>query len=141
MSTFTRTLIPCSCVLALVTALALPAGAATLTVTRFDDPNPDGCFPADCSLRESIMLANAQPGLDTVVLAAGTYQLTRPGAGEDANLTGDLDSTGPLEIVGAGRSQTTILGVGLGDRLLQAGSDLALRDLTSVRSRSAPPTR
>jgi CSLREA domain-containing protein len=129
MSTFTRTLTLGLNTLALVAGLALPTGAATLTVTRFDDPNPDGCTPTDCSLREAVQLANALSGADTVLLAAGLYQLTRPGAGEDANLTGDLDSSGPLEIVGVGMSQTTILGVGLGDRLLQASANLALRDL------------
>lgn len=110
-------------------ALAAPAAAVTLAVTRLDDPAPDGCFPNDCSLREAVILANALAGADTVVLGAGMFQLTRAGAGEDAGLTGDLDVAGPLTIQGAGRTQTTIVGVTLGDRLLDASADLDVRDL------------
>ena len=32
------------------------------TVTRTDDPTPNGCEPDDCSLREAIVDANAFPG-------------------------------------------------------------------------------
>ncbi|MCU0302734.1 MAG: right-handed parallel beta-helix repeat-containing protein [Thermoanaerobaculales bacterium] len=117
-------------VLLLALSLTMPASATTLTVTRFDDPIPDGCFPADCSLREAIILANAQSGLDTVVLATGIYQLSLTGADEDAGLTGDLDSTDDLELVGAGRTLTTILSFALGDRLLHVQfADFTARDL------------
>lgn len=110
-------------------ALAEPAAAVTLTVTRLDDPAPDGCFPNDCSLREAVILANALAGADTVVLDAGMYQLTRAGSGEDGGLTGDLDVLGPLTLRGAGRTLTTVIGVGLGDRLVHAGAPLLLSDL------------
>ena len=42
--------------------LAPTAHAASFTVTRTDDPAPDGCTPGDCSLREAIIDANAAPG-------------------------------------------------------------------------------
>ena len=67
--------------------LALPpqaAYAATLTVDRFDDPNPSvasACTSAanDCSLRGAVMKANKTTGADTIVLKAGTDTVTRAG--------------------------------------------------------------
>src|SRR5436309_2911519 len=35
------------------------------------------------SLRQAVIASNAHPGADTIVLPAGTYNLTRTGAGED----------------------------------------------------------
>src|SRR5437868_1979187 len=53
------------------------------------------------SLRQAIIDANATSNkADTIVLPAGTYTLTRAGAGEDGCLTGDLDIRGPLTISG-----------------------------------------
>jgi len=55
----------CSCAaLAVAMMLALlpgagPAQAAFYSVTRFDDPAPNGCNAGDCSLREAIIAANA----------------------------------------------------------------------------------
>ena len=104
--------------LALTTLVHLPpAHAAVLTVTRFDDPVPDGaCGPGqqdnDCSLREAVLDANKTPAEDTIVLAAGMYALgTVPetkGAGEDFGLKGDLDIRGNLIIRGAGPNATAI---------------------------------
>jgi predicted outer membrane repeat protein len=117
------------CVLGL--ALPLCATAATLIPTRFDDPVPDGCLPDDCSLREAVILANATPGPDAIVLAVGDYQVTLAGASEEFAYTGDLDVTDPLEINGAGRDLTSIVAVGLGDRVLdETDAPLTLRNLT-----------
>jgi CSLREA domain-containing protein len=90
------------------------ARAATITVTTTDDENnTDG----DCSLREAIRAANtdtavdacpAGSGTDTVELPAGFYNLTLPGPGEEAGLTGDLDITQPVNIFGEGISETII---------------------------------
>ncbi len=88
-------------------ALAPPAAAATFTVTRFDDPAPNGCLPADCSLREAVIAANTTPGFDTVALDAGTYVLSRAGSPGDP-AAHDLDVTDRAEIVGKGALQTTI---------------------------------
>ncbi len=91
--------------------LAVPsAGAATFTPTRFDDPPPDGCAPADCSLREAVIAANAAADPDTIKLQAGTYSLTVEGVGEEAAATGDLDVTEDLTVTGAGAELTTIDG-------------------------------
>jgi hypothetical protein len=98
--------------------LAGPLAAAVYTPTRYDDPAPNGCLPADCSLREAVIAANAdEESNDTIRLSAGRYELTRAGAGEDDGLTGDLDLVGDVELEGPGARMTTIDANGL-DRVL-----------------------
>ena len=58
-------------------------------------------MPAECA-------AGSAASRDTVVLGPGVYVLSRAGAGETANATGDLDIRGDLAIVGAGATVTTI---------------------------------
>jgi len=89
-----------------------PATAqGALAVTRTDDPPPDGCAAADCSLREAVVAANAVGGPDTVVVPPGTYTLAippdvSPNDGQD----GDLDLLEDLTIIGAGAPLTVIDG-------------------------------
>ncbi len=109
--------------------LSSPLSAATFTVTRTDDPPPDGCLMADCSLREAIAAANATSEIDTIELPAGTYTLGRTGAGEDANASGDFDVSAPLIVRGAGRASTIINGADL-DRLFDATAALTLERMT-----------
>jgi CSLREA domain-containing protein len=112
--------------------IVTPAYALSIDVTTTDDElNNDG----DCSLREAIQTANTNApvdacttgaGADLINLPAGTYTLTIPGAGENANATGDLDITQALIINGAGAGITTIQagatpGSGI-DRVLHIGS-------------------
>ena len=78
-----------------------PSGAAVFTVTKTAD-TADGACDSDCSLREAITEANRNRDTDVIVLPAGIYTLTLTGPDEDGNLTGDLDITAPLSIVGAG---------------------------------------
>ncbi|MGA9333172.1 MAG: right-handed parallel beta-helix repeat-containing protein [Rudaea sp.] len=73
--------------------------ADTFTVTRVDDPDPDVCLPADCSLREAAKAAYNHGGADRVQLAAGTYTLVR----------GELAFGGDLELVGAGSALTHVI--------------------------------
>jgi CSLREA domain-containing protein len=90
------------------------ARAASIGVTTTDDGvAADG----NCTLREAIIAANtdtaidacvAGDGADVITLTAGAYVLTVTGAGENAALTGDLDITSTLVIVGAGPDQTII---------------------------------
>jgi hypothetical protein len=82
--------------------VSLPAAAATYTVTRGDDPAPDGCVAGDCSLREALEAAVATPAGDTVVLGAGQYTVTR----------GALDVVGDVSIGGTGIDATRIVGNG-----------------------------
>jgi CSLREA domain-containing protein len=88
--------------------------AATITVTTTtDENNSDG----DCSLREAIRAANTNQAVDacpagsstdTIVLPAGDYLFLLAGSSENAALTGDLDITDAVTIVGAGRANTVI---------------------------------
>ena len=70
------------------------------------------------SLRSAIMAANAKPNSDTIILPAGTFDLTLAGAGEDKDATGDLDISGNVTIKGKGSSSTIIDGNNL-DRVIE----------------------
>jgi len=93
---------------------ARPETVITVTTTA-DELNSDG----DCSLREAIRAANldaavdgcpAGSAADTIVVPTGTYVLTLTGAGEDSNLTGDLDVLNSVVISGAGVGATIVNG-------------------------------
>ncbi len=101
-------------------APAAPTAAITVTTTDDElDYYPGNGF---CSLREAITNANddaasqadcpAGSGADTITLPAGAYTLTGA-AGENSNVSGDLDIKGILTINGAGSATTFI----------QAGTD------------------
>lgn len=65
--------------LALLLPVALApawAAAATFTVTKTSDTF-DGACNSDCSLREAVAAANANPGTDTIALGGSVYSLTR----------------------------------------------------------------
>lgn len=116
----------------LLTLLPAQAGAFDFVVTRYDDPVPDGCLAADCSLREAVIAANTAADADRILLSAGTYLLTRVGSGEDHSATGDLDVRQDLEILGRGAQLTAIDAAGLGDDAIHSIpglSDLVLRKL------------
>ena len=102
-----------------------------------------------CSLREAIQAANtdtafggcaAGSGADTITLPAGVYTLTRAGAGEDANATGDLDFVSEIILNGAGADETIIDADQL-DRVLQvlAGAAVTLDGVT-LRDGQSPDT-
>jgi CSLREA domain-containing protein len=84
-----------------------------------------------CTLRAAVQAANELPGVDTVVLPAGTYVLTLAGAGEEHGLTGDLDVRESLILRGAGDA-TTVLDAGQLDRALHVlnGAVLELSGVT-----------
>ncbi len=98
-------------------------GATTFTVTKTADTN-DGTCDGDCSLREAIIAANVNAGLDSVDVPAGTYTLDLIGAGENAAATGDLDITDDAVLQGAGPGATFIDG-NASDRVLHIFSDIA----------------
>ncbi len=74
------------------------------TTADTPDANPGDGLALDAngqtSLRAAIMEANAFPTYQTIVIAAGNYQLTRSGSNEDNGSTGDLDITEDLIILG-----------------------------------------
>jgi len=115
---------------------------AGLVVLRFQKPNPltltvnsnadvqdaiagDGeckTHTGVCSLRAAIQEANANSGVDTIVLPAGVYPLSLSGAEEDEAKSGDLDVRDHLILQGAGY-ETTILDGGALDRVLHLLGD------------------
>lgn len=109
-------------------------GVITVTI-GVEGTNTDG----QCSLREAIEAANtdtsvdgcvAGNGVDKIVFAPGvlTVTLSLPGAGEDANQSGDLDVLSEMEIDGG--SGVVIEAVsGFSDRVLDVHSSLVLRNV------------
>jgi CSLREA domain-containing protein len=124
LKTFAR--IPALLALVIVIGVvSLHGGQATAApvlfqVTKTAD-TADGTCDSDCSLREAIIAANAMGALSTagvggppiIQVPAGTYTLAIPGTGENAALTGDLDITAAVNIVGAGPDITIIDGANL----------------------------
>lgn len=87
-----------------------------------------------CTLRAAIEEANALAGEDIIHLGPGRYRITLEGTGEDQALSGDLDITGPLHIIGAGVEKTLIDADGL-DRVLDLfglDTEVTLSNLTIV---------
>ncbi len=122
--------------LLLIVALTLILGptptarAVTFTVTKTAD-TADGTCDVDCSLREAIIAANAALGPDIINVPIGTYTLTIPSEDEEnAAVTGDLDITDDLTIVGAGAANTIIDGDSL-DRVLHIISSISV-EITDV---------
>ncbi|GAB5521886.1 MAG: hypothetical protein RhofKO_41370 [Rhodothermales bacterium] len=87
----------------------------TTILDEFDETNTG----AGCSLREAVQSFNkglafggcmfTQLGTpNTVYVPSGTYLLTRSGADEDANVTGDLDILVPLRVEGENMAQTIL---------------------------------
>jgi CSLREA domain-containing protein len=133
-----RRLLTCALLIgALAPAPTAAAAEASLSVTTTADTNNGAC-DADCSLREAVIAANASPGNDTVVVPAGTYELSLGGRDEDGAASGDLDITDPLTIEGAS-TDGTILDGGLIDRVFHidplgaGGVAASLSDLTIRR--------
>src|SRR5689334_3438946 len=113
-----RLLLPAVLALVLLWSLPRTADAATITVNTTTDEF-DVAANGTCSLREAVQAANtnapfggcsAGNGDDAIQLSAGTYTLTRTGANEDGNATGDLDITSSVAISGAGAASTVIHG-------------------------------
>lgn len=123
------------CLLAFSALLPTIGSAATFQVTRLDDPVPDACLPTDCSLREAVLAANAQPGRDIVRLGPGIHRLEQPGIDEDAGLTGDIDITDDLDLLGEG-SETSQIDPRQIDYVFDAarGTALTVRGVGFVRS-------
>jgi hypothetical protein len=107
------------------------------------DVNPNDGISADedglSSLRAAINEANSRPGRDTIILPRGTFLLSLTGRDEDMGLTGDLDITDDLEILGAGRFETSIDADGI-DRVFHvlAGASLSISGVTITGGAAGP---
>ncbi|WP_417382109.1 choice-of-anchor Q domain-containing protein [Gimesia sp.] len=85
------------------------------------------------TLRAAIMEANAHLGADTILLGAGDYILSLFGLGENGALSGDLDITDDLTIIGAG-SDRTFIDANLLDRIFHIFTDInvSIRGVTLI---------
>jgi predicted outer membrane repeat protein len=114
-----------------VVTSASPAVAAVITVTTTTDSvnGADGLL----SLREAVDQANVAGEPTTIELApSSTFQLTLCGAEEDANVAGDLDSTGSQPVVVNGHG-SSVVQTCAGERVvdqLDISAELAVNDLT-----------
>ena len=121
-------------VLAALIALLLgatPAGAATYTVNRSDDPPPssDCGFGEPCSFREAVLAANERLGPDNIVVRPGEYGLSTLDAQLPDELTGDLDVIGTVRVFGAGRRSTWINDCGWDRAIELHRGNLEIRDM------------
>jgi CSLREA domain-containing protein len=101
--------------LPLLSARASPEGAMIRVNTTNDELNTNG----NCSLREAIRAANlntavdqcpAGNGADEIKLPAGSYVLSIAGDDENEDLTGDLDITEDVRLLGSGPDATIVDG-------------------------------
>jgi len=108
------------------------AAGITIQVTRDDDPGPDGCLPADCSLREAVIKANENAQPDIIQLPPGIFTLSIPDTGPNTAIDGDLDILYAVLVEGAGPGTTVIDGGGI-DRIfdiLTTGDSVEIRGVT-----------
>jgi len=92
----------CDLLDSILRGLARACAQPEYLVTRTDDPPGGICSTTSCSLRQAVQLSNACPGAHTIRIPAGTYPLTRTGATEDNNRTGDLDILQSVTLIGDG---------------------------------------
>ncbi len=98
-----------------------------LLITHNNDSNDGACTTSDCSLREAIIAANANPG-STINIPAGTYTLSLGSSGEDFSAGGDLDIRTSVTIIGEGQ---VIIDAGGMDRVFDVlNGNLQLSNLT-----------
>ncbi|MEX0684125.1 MAG: choice-of-anchor Q domain-containing protein [Dehalococcoidia bacterium] len=118
-------------VLALCVIAPLPAGPAgasqALNVTKTADA-ADGVCDADCSLREAVIAANANPDTNTINVPSGTYVLTIPGDHEEEAAQDDLDLNEDVTIVGAG-TDTPLGASGVGATIIDGNDQTRIFDV------------
>lgn len=126
-----------ACVAVLLLAgMAEVAGADTYAPTRKDDPQPDGCKPSDCTLREAVIKAGNHQGVDEVVLGGGTYRLELPPDGGTFGDSGQLVVSDNTTIRGLGPAETAIASNGL-DRVMTLGFPRAKLEGLTLRGGDA----
>jgi hypothetical protein len=117
-------------------ALVVDSAADTSDALRGDGICADST--GHCTLRAAVDEANANPASDTITIDPGIDPtLTIPGAAEDHNASGDLDSTSPLAIHGNG---TTLNANGVDRAIQQLAGSLAIDHLTITGGTTAGDT-
>ncbi len=106
----------------LIAFVSSSVDAATLSVTTTNDVIADDGL---LSLREAVLWANTNAGVDTITLPEGTYVLSIPGA-DDESLQGDLDFRDSAIIEGAG-ARTTIIDANGIDRVMFFDQNIEMR--------------
>ena len=103
---------------AVAVVVTIPVSAADIYVNSSADEYNGNCL-FECTLRDAILVSNANGEADTIHVPAGHYSLTIPGTAEDAGLTGDLDIGSPysVTVIGEGPGVTVIDGNAI-DRVL-----------------------
>lgn len=104
-----------------------------INITKPADTNDGACTPADCSLREAVIAANATPG-STIQIPAGVYTLALGTSGEEFSLGGDLDVRANMTLIGLG--DVTINGGGL-DRVFHVHSGMVVLENVDLRNGNA----
>ncbi|MCB0857612.1 MAG: CSLREA domain-containing protein [Verrucomicrobiae bacterium] len=128
--------------IALIAVLLVPAAANAVTINVNTTVDEYGTG-TNCSLREAITAAQTNSSFggcpagfasDEILLPGGDYLITRAGAEEDTNATGDFDVTGtnPLEIRAAGPNDRVIIDGNDLDRIFHKTSTGDLK-LTALR--------
>lgn len=139
-NTPTTTATPTSTRTATPTRTPTPTNTPTPVVIVVGTGSDETTVNGQCSLREAILAANTDTavdacpagyGHDTIMLPARTYTLTIAGAGEDGDLTGDLDITADLTLNGSGAASTIINANGI-DRVfhVHVGAQVTFTNLT-----------
>lgn len=86
---FTPALLALAAIALAVAFFANSASAETITVTREDDPAPDGCATNGCTFREATDLGNTTPG--NQIIDIGDKEIVLDST---INITGDMTITG-----------------------------------------------
>jgi len=116
------------------------APAADIYVNSTDDEHNGNCI-FECTLRDAILVSNANGEYDRIYVPAGHYNLTIPNAGSHSGETGDLliDSPEWVEIIGEGPGVTVVDGNGI-DRVFRinpGSGNVQLRGMT-IQGGDAP---
>jgi hypothetical protein len=105
------------------------ASAASLTVTRTDDPATGTCTPSSCSLRQAVALADTDGGSDVIAVPAGTYQLSAAG--------GQLPISATMTLQGAGARSATVIPAASDRAIDISAGSVAITGLTFANSTEA----
>lgn len=101
--------------------------AASLTVTRTDDPTSGTCGASSCSLRQAINLADTDGSSDVINIPAGTYQLSDAAGGA-------LPISASMTLQGASARSTTVLPAAGDEAIAISGGDVAINGLMFANS-------